>query len=68
MSFCFHLLLHFDRGHEWERFREANTRARKEVEKKAKAFRREQIKKNWMEHVQLTKAIYVESFAHVHLQ
>jgi hypothetical protein len=35
----------------------------KKVERKAKAFRREQIEKERMEQVQLTRAIYVESLA-----
>jgi hypothetical protein len=40
----------------------------KEVERKAKAFRREQIEKEKIEHVQLTGAIYVKLFLHTHLQ
>jgi hypothetical protein len=34
----------------------------KEVEKKTKALRREQIEKEKMEHVQLIRVIYVDSF------
>jgi hypothetical protein len=35
----------------------------KEVDEKAEAFRREQIEKKSVKHVQLTKAIYVEPLA-----
>jgi hypothetical protein len=41
---------------------------KKELERKAKAFRREQIEKERMEQVRLTRVIYVDPLLHTHLQ
>jgi hypothetical protein len=64
LSFCFHLPLHLDKGHEWEHFKDVKKEIKeKEVERKVEAFRREHIEKKKVKHVWLIGAIYVEAFA-----
>ncbi len=52
MYYYFHLIFHFDKGHEWNALERLRQESReKEVERKVEAFRKEHIKKEKMEHV-----------------
>jgi hypothetical protein len=63
LSFCFHFFILIGAMNESTLERLRWKTKEKEVDEKVEAFRKEQIEKKSVEHVWLTKAIYVEPLA-----
>ncbi len=64
MPHCFCLFHFVTRGNEWERLGNVEKKSKKKkIEKKVEAAKKEQVERERMEHVCLTRAIYIQPLA-----